>query len=155
MTGFDMENSDEELFNRDYEMMNYAQLAVAIDSLEGMNDSLSAIYKSSFYSDNIIYDDISLAEIMIDTNISTDIVVPKKINEIIKLKDLSTSSLNKALSAAQSRLRGKKDFILMSNQLENMRRTNFDETNDLLQTKVNRALENNLSIIFCCGESLL
>ena len=34
------------------------------------------------------------------------------------------------------------------------RRTNFGETNNLLQTKVNRALENNLSIIFCCGESL-
>ena len=34
------------------------------------------------------------------------------------------------------------------------RRTNFDETNDLLKTKVDRALENNLSIIFCCGESL-
>jgi len=33
------------------------------------------------------------------------------------------------------------------------RRTNFDETNDLLKTKVDRALENNLSIIFCCGES--
>jgi len=34
------------------------------------------------------------------------------------------------------------------------RRTNFNETNGLLKTKVDRALENKLSIIFCCGESL-
>jgi lipopolysaccharide export system permease protein len=122
-----MENSDEDLFNREYEMMNYAQLSVAIDSLKIRNDSLSDIYESSFYSDNIIYDKVSLAKIAIDTNVSTDVVFPIKTDEIIKLENLNTSSLNVALSSAQSRLRGKKDFILMSSQLKNNRNSSFED----------------------------
>lgn len=34
------------------------------------------------------------------------------------------------------------------------RRTKFNESNDELKQKINRALENNLKVIFCCGESL-
>jgi len=34
------------------------------------------------------------------------------------------------------------------------RRINFNETNGLLKTKVDRVFENKLSVIFCCGESL-
>ena len=34
------------------------------------------------------------------------------------------------------------------------RRINFNEDNKLLKLKVDIALENNLSVIFCCGESL-
>ena len=34
------------------------------------------------------------------------------------------------------------------------RRANFNETNELLKLKVKQAFENNLKIIFCCGESL-
>jgi len=35
------------------------------------------------------------------------------------------------------------------------RRVNFNETNELLKTKVGEAFANNLKVIFCCGESLL
>ena len=35
------------------------------------------------------------------------------------------------------------------------RRVNFNETNELLKTKVGQAFDNNLKVIFCCGESLL
>ena len=34
------------------------------------------------------------------------------------------------------------------------RRANFNETNELLKTKVGQAFANNLEVIFCCGESL-
>ena len=34
------------------------------------------------------------------------------------------------------------------------RRVNFNETNEILKTKVGQAFTNNLKIIFCCGESL-
>jgi len=34
------------------------------------------------------------------------------------------------------------------------RRIKFNESNDELKQKINRALENNLKVIFCCGESL-
>ena len=35
------------------------------------------------------------------------------------------------------------------------RRVNFKESNELLKTKVGQAFDNNLKVIFCCGESLL
>jgi len=34
------------------------------------------------------------------------------------------------------------------------RRANFQESNELLKTKVGQAFTNNLKVIFCCGESL-
>ena len=34
------------------------------------------------------------------------------------------------------------------------RRKNFNETNNLLRTKLDRVFENQLRVIFCCGESL-
>ena len=34
------------------------------------------------------------------------------------------------------------------------RRANFKESNQILRTKVEQALENDLSVIFCCGETL-
>lgn len=34
------------------------------------------------------------------------------------------------------------------------RRANFKESNQVLKTKVEQAFENNLSVIFCCGETL-
>jgi lipopolysaccharide export system permease protein len=127
MSGFSMENSDEDLFNREYEMMNYAQLSIAIDSLGYRNDSLAKIYSSSFYTDNVIYDKVSLGDIPIDTNAATDVQVYQKTEDIMKLEDINSSTLNVALSSAQNKLRGKKDFIMMSQQLQKMRNSNFKD----------------------------
>ncbi|MEE2699989.1 MAG: triose-phosphate isomerase [Bacteroidota bacterium] len=43
------------------------------------------------------------------------------------------------------------DYVIIGHS---ERRTYFNESNTELAEKVNRALENNLSVIFCCGESI-
>ncbi len=43
------------------------------------------------------------------------------------------------------------DYVIIGHS---ERRTEFNETNAVLAEKVNRALEHDLKVIFCCGESL-
>jgi len=43
------------------------------------------------------------------------------------------------------------DYVIIGHS---ERRAEFKESNSVLAEKVNRALENNLKVIFCCGESL-
>ena len=43
------------------------------------------------------------------------------------------------------------DYVILGHS---ERRINFNESNSLLRTKLNRVLENQLRVIFCCGESL-
>ena len=43
------------------------------------------------------------------------------------------------------------DYVIIGHS---ERRFNFNESNELLLTKINQALKNKLNIIFCCGENI-
>lgn len=127
MTGFDMKKSDEELFKREYEMMNYAQLSVAIDSLKIQKDSLKNIFQNSLISQNTIFDQESLKPIPIDSVMDKSIELPKKTDVILRLDKINTSAFNNALANAQGKLRAKKDYILMSKQMSELRENSFND----------------------------
>jgi len=130
MSGFALQNSDEELLKREHQMMNYTQLAYAIDSFSISNDSINTAFQNSLVSQSIIYDTEALAQF--DFTASDDekknhLHLPKKINNIFNLDSLNSADLNAALSTTQNKIRAKKDYITMSRQLRGMREESLDK----------------------------
>lgn len=127
MIGFDMQKSDEELFKREYQMMNHTQLKVAIDSFKLKNDSLNLTFNSGFLLSTVIFDKAKFSPIGIDSINDQDVVIPVKIEEIILLNEITPSQMKSDLAAAQGKLRSRKDYILMSKQMSDMRTNSLDE----------------------------
>lgn len=125
MGGLDMQNSDEEMFKREYQMMNFVQLGVAIDSFRLEKDSMSTAFKDNFMTKNVVLNNEALEPIVIDSLADQDIPIAKKTDVIILLDKMGSSFMNAALSTAQGKLRAKKDYILMSKQMDTMRDSSF------------------------------
>lgn len=130
MSGFSLQKSDEDLFKREYQMMNYRQLAIAIDSLTYSNDSTNKSFHNSLVSQTIIYNTEALAalEKIPNSSESTEnLNLPKKSTSIFYLDSLTTADMNSALSTTQNKIRAKKDYITMSRQLRAIREESLDE----------------------------
>jgi len=125
MSGFDMQSSDEELFKSDYKMMNFVQLGVAIDSFQVEKDSLSHAFKNKFISENVILNREVFKPIVQDSIVHQDIPIVKKVKEVILIDEISSSDMNAAFSTAQGKIRSKKDYILMQEQINRMRESSF------------------------------
>ena len=123
LSGFALQKSDEELFKRNYQMMNYAQLGIAIDSLSLVNDSIQYAYQSSLVTQTVIFDTSALASFDTINNQQNvkQINIPKKSQKIFSLNELTTTELNSALTTSQNKIRSRKDYITMSRQLKGMR----------------------------------
>ncbi len=128
MSGFSLQKSDEDLFKREYQMMNYKQLGIAIDSFSFSNDSINKSFQNSLVSQTVIYDSEALAKLeKITAEGNKNLNIPKKITSIFYLDSLSTADLNSALTTTQNKIRAKKDYITMSRQLKNMRENSLKE----------------------------
>jgi len=130
MSGFSLQKSDEDLFKREYQMMNYKQLGIAIDSFALSNDSINQSFQSSLVSQTVIYDTEALApfeELPLEDKANKSLNIPKKTTSIFYLDSLSTADLNSALTTTQNKIRAKKDYITMSRQLRAMREEDLSE----------------------------
>lgn len=115
MSSFKLQKSDEDLFKREYEMMNYAQLGVAIDSFVVQMDSTENAFKNNFLAQTKIFDEKSLGPL--DSASVENLDKRTKIDTIMLLENVPSSQLKTALQITQSKLRAKKDFIMMNNQV--------------------------------------
>jgi len=130
MSGFSLQKSDEDLFKREYQMMNYKQLGIAIDSFALSNDSINQSFQSSLVSQTVIYNPEALApfeEVLLEDKANKNLNIPKKTTSIIYMDSLSTADLNSALTTTQNKIRAKKDYITMSRQLRGMREESLSE----------------------------
>lgn len=125
MRSFKLQKSDEDLFKREYEMMNFAQLGQAVDSFIVKIDSFDIAFKSNFIKETKIFDNTSLKPI--DTNIIKYNEELVKIDTVIYLDSIPNSQLRTALQITQSKLRAKKDFIMMNKQMAEVRIQSLDE----------------------------
>jgi len=129
LSEFALKKSDEDLFKREYQMMNYSQLGYAIDSFRVEIDSLIDVFKSSFVKQTIIFDEEALNPIQIDSvelekqNLET----PQKISLVVSMDTLKVSEKKEALATTQNKIRAKKDFITMSIQMNNLRENSYEE----------------------------
>lgn len=127
MSGFDMQNSDEELFKREYQMMNFVQLGIAIDSFKLEKDSMVNVFSKNLISENVVLNKEALKPIEKDSIVDQDIPIVKKTEIIFLIEKIGSSQMSKALSTAQGKLRVKKDYILMSKQMNGMRDNSYDD----------------------------
>jgi len=125
MSSFNLKKSDEDLFKREYEMMSYSQLGKAIDSFEVKIDSLNNEFKSNFLKETKIFDERNLAPL--DSITYADIENKAKADTIVFLDSLLISELKTSLQLSQNKLRAKKDFIMMSKQIAEVRKNTLNE----------------------------
>lgn len=112
LSGFDMQEESEDLFKRDFEMMNFLQLGIALDSLKKINDTLSVQFEYNVLRQITIVNpdlakrnqDLDSAAINLEDSMS-------KIDTIIRLGDLKKMEYTSALTAAQNKIRATKDLI--------------------------------------------
>jgi len=125
MRSFKLQKSDEDLFKREYEMMNFAQLGEAVDSFQVKIDSFNLSFKTNFLNETKIFDQKSL--LPIDTSYDDYTKEYAKIDTIIYIDSIPNSQYRTALQITQSKLRAKKDFIMMNKQMGEVRNLALDE----------------------------
>jgi lipopolysaccharide export system permease protein len=125
MRSFKLQKSDEDLFKREYEMMNFAQLGQAVDSFKVKIDSFDLAFKSNFLKETRIFDENSL--IPVDTTLNKYSEELVKIDTIIYLDSIPNSQYRTALQITQSKLRAKKDYIMMNIQMGEVRFQSLNE----------------------------
>ncbi|NOQ74133.1 MAG: LptF/LptG family permease [Crocinitomix sp.] len=112
LSGFDMQEESEDLFKRDFEMMNFVQLGIALDSLEGINDTLAVQFEKNIQRQiTIVNPDLIARGNATDTTLLGQEESMLKIDTIIVLSDLKQMEYSAALTAAQNKIRATKDLI--------------------------------------------
>ncbi len=111
LSNFDLQEESEDLFKRDFEMMNYVQLGVALDSLNKINDTLAVEFQRNVYRQILIVNPDFENRLLTDTSLAGMEESMQKIDTIISLSDLKIMEQSTALGAAQSKIRASKDMI--------------------------------------------
>ncbi len=109
LSEFNLQESDENLYKREYEMMNFIQLSNMLDTLEVENDSILDEYKGTIKKDLFLYSD----HVMLPD--STDTIRPKNWRdvEVVSLDTVMARGkdvYNRALRLAQVNIRQRKDY---------------------------------------------
>lgn len=112
LSNFDMQEESEDLFKRDFEMMNYVQLDLALDSLLVINDTLTAQFTKNVLRQTLItnpdFADRPIRQDSIPLGMEKSMI---PIDTLIRLEDLQKMEYSAALVAAQSKIRATKDLI--------------------------------------------
>lgn len=128
LDGFDMNEESEDLFKRDFEMMNFMQLGVALDSLVVIHDSLAHQFEENILRQSVLLNpDLGKsppgADSLEDMGIEES---AKKLDTLIGLSDLKKMEYTTALTAAQSKIRATKDLAYTQSVIRKSRARNFD-----------------------------
>jgi lipopolysaccharide export system permease protein len=127
LSSFEMEESDEDMFKREFEMMNFIQLSEAIDSIstryEKEDDDFSRVVINQMVTLNNSF------EIDSTLDSTSQAMVPdmEPIDTIIRLDSLHESEITQDLTAAQSEIRGTKDMLFGNQRMVEAHRTNLDQ----------------------------
>ena len=112
LSGFQMQESNEDLFKREYEMLNVIQLSEAIDSLQlkfqKSRGDFSKTVKDKFV---ILNDNYGLDTAGIDSVKLKMIINLEPVDSIIHIDSIHATEKKVALTAAQSEIRSIKDML--------------------------------------------
>ena len=124
ISDFDMQEESEDLFKRDFEMMNYHQLGIALDSLTKINDTLAVEFERNVKRQVLIINpDFKLPREKDTVNNGMEQIVP--LDTLISLPDLKKMEYTTALTAAQSKIRAAKDLIYTQTIIRNGRESSL------------------------------
>jgi len=117
MSEFQMQEESEDLFRREYEMMNFRQLDYALDSLYIKADSVHMQFETAVLNRFIIFDTIFMNRpSAIDSVKEPDghFRYLPPIDTLIYLDSLHSTEMNMAIAAAQTNIRNAKDITYTS-----------------------------------------
>ncbi len=118
MSGFDLKKESEDLFKREFEMMNYRQLGVAIDSLYLEQDTTDSEFQTTIFNQILIlnknYDQKKDSS---DLLINSDGIV--KIDTILFLDSLPKMEYFTAMQNAQGKIRANKNLANTQTIIDN------------------------------------
>ncbi len=124
--GFAMKEESEDLFKREYEMMNFRQLGYALDSLETDYDTMKIEFEQNLNRQLLVTNPDFAAPRMQDSillNTTPELIV----DTVIKLADLKVMEYTTALTGAQSNIRSTKDFTYTQTIIRNGRLSSFQD----------------------------
>lgn len=129
LTGFDMDEESEDLFKRDFEMMNFVQLGEALDSLVVINDSLARQFEDNVLRQSVLLNpDIGRGPPSEDTMNMLGIEESSRVlDTLIDLSDLKKMEYITALTSAQSKIRATKDLAYTQSVIRKNRARSLDD----------------------------
>lgn len=125
LSSFDMQEESEDLFKRDFEMMNFVQLGIALDSLEGINDTLAIQFEENVRRQIVIVNPDLRGPPPGDTleNGMVEGITP--IDTLVSLSSLKKMEMEAALRAAQAKIRATKDLAYTQTIIRNGRESSL------------------------------
>ncbi len=117
MSEFQMHEESEDLFRREYEMMNFQQLDYALDSLYLKGDTVHMQFETAVLNRFVILDSIFMnAPPTVDSIPDANGVIQEfaEVDTLIYLDSLHSTELNVAMVAAQTNIRNAKDITYTS-----------------------------------------
>jgi lipopolysaccharide export system permease protein len=127
MSGFDLEKSNEEMYKQDFEMMNFVQLDLALDSLEKLNDTLDQQFAETLHNKVLVLNNKFISDPTFGDSLQVNQSQQTKIDTIIALDSLHSSELIAARMDAQNEIRNTKEMIYHQTLLEEQREYSLDE----------------------------
>ncbi len=127
MSGFDLEKSNEEMYKQDFEMMNFVQLDIALDSLEKLNDTLDMQFAETLHNKVLVLNDKFIADLTFSDSLQVNQSQQTKIDTIIALDSLHNSELIAARMDAQNEIRNTKEMIYHQTLIKAQREFSVDE----------------------------
>lgn len=114
LSGFQMQESNEDLFKRDFEMLNFIQLDETIDSLHYLYDKSRMDFSNALKQKMTIFNDaLIVSDSLKSDSLYTQMMAEfEEVDTIIALDDIKMMEMEAALVIAQGEIRGRKDMLL-------------------------------------------
>jgi lipopolysaccharide export system permease protein len=112
MSQFQMQKSNEDLFKRDYEMMNFVQLQETIDSMKIYFKDMNRDFGDVLKKESVLFNEAYI----VDTNAvdstgkKIEIEFPP-VNHIMKIDSLHETNMGHIMSYVQNEIRSRKDML--------------------------------------------
>lgn len=117
LSEFNLKESDENLYKRDYEMMNFLQLQIELDTLYMEHDSILNSYRKNIKSELFLLKDHVVVQINDSTGRNDSILAKNRLGiPIVSISDIKAEGdavYKKALRLAQVNIRNRKDYANM------------------------------------------
>lgn len=127
LSGFNIEESDDEMFKREHEMMNFVQLQDALDSMEVKFAEDEKKFVSSLKNQMVTFNPNFNLDSVMDSTAQNYVPDIQPIDTIIIFDSIHSSEYSAALAAAQTDIRSTKDIIFGQTQIKTSREVEKDE----------------------------
>jgi lipopolysaccharide export system permease protein len=150
--GFQLNESNEDLFKRDFEMINFIQLQETLDTMDRKVEESKADFQEVLLNQILIYNESFGLQDEKDSLGQMIIADFEIVDSIININDLRKSEYNSALTLAQSEIRSTKDMIFGQTKMREAQIKSIDQHKSAWHKKFTLSIS--ILILFFIGAPL-